>query len=130
VPEHLRDQVRVECDAGPGQLTTAERRPPWHNDMGTDRTRFPITRLRYTTAAKHWSLYWRDRHPRFHRYGHLPATAARRSASSTRSTTTPPPSSGDSRQRARRPCSIASHASAQRMTAADERHRLRIDHTL
>ena len=29
-------------------------------------TRFPIARLRYTKAANRWSLYWRDRHLRFH----------------------------------------------------------------
>jgi hypothetical protein len=33
---------------------------------------FPIARLRYTRAAKRWSLYWRDRNPRFHRYDQLP----------------------------------------------------------
>jgi len=68
VPEHLRDQVRVEFDAGPGYLTIVECRPPWRKDMGPDWTRFPIARLRYTKAAKHWSLYWRDRNLRFHRY--------------------------------------------------------------
>ena len=31
-----------------------------------------IARLRYTKAAKHWSLYWRDRNLRFHRYDQLP----------------------------------------------------------
>ena len=72
VPEHLRDQVRVECDAGPGHLTIVECRPPWRKDMGTDWTRFPIARLRYTKAASHWSLYWRDRNLRFHRYDQLP----------------------------------------------------------
>jgi hypothetical protein len=72
VPEHLRDQVRVECDAGPGYLTIVECRPPWRNDMGTEWTRFPIARLRYTKAAKRWSLYWRDRNLRFHRYDQFP----------------------------------------------------------
>jgi hypothetical protein len=52
VPEHLRDRVRVECDAGPGHLTIVECRPPWRNDMSPDWTRFPIARLRYTKAAK------------------------------------------------------------------------------
>ena len=47
VPEHLRDQVRVNCD---------------------------IARLRYTKAAKCWSLYWRDRNLRFHQYDQLPAS--------------------------------------------------------
>ena len=67
VPGHLRDQVQVECDAGPGYLTIVECRPPWRNDMGTEWTRFPIARLCYTKAAKRWSLYWRDRNLRFHR---------------------------------------------------------------
>ena len=72
VPGHLRDQVQVECDAGPGYLTIVECRPPWRNDMGTEWTRFPIARLCYTKAAKRWSLYWRDRNLRFHRYDQLP----------------------------------------------------------
>jgi hypothetical protein len=72
VPGHLRDQIRVEYDAGRGQLTIVECRPPWRNDMGTEWTRFPIARLRYTTAARRWSLYWRDRNLRFHRYDQLP----------------------------------------------------------
>ena len=61
----------VECDAGRGQLTIAECRPSWRNDTGTEWTRFPIARLRYTTAARQWSLYWRDRNLRFHRYDQL-----------------------------------------------------------
>jgi hypothetical protein len=31
----------------------------------------PIARLRYTKAASLWSLYWRDRHLRFHLYDRL-----------------------------------------------------------
>jgi len=72
VPGHLRDQVRVECDAGPRHLTIVECRPPWRKDMGAEWTRFPIARLRFTKAAQHWSLYWRDRNLRFHRYDQLP----------------------------------------------------------
>ena len=76
VPEHLRNQVRVECDAGPGHLTIVECRPPWHEDMGAEWTRFPIARLRYTKAAKRWALYWRDRNLRFHAYDLVSATAS------------------------------------------------------
>jgi hypothetical protein len=32
----------------------------------------PVARLRYTKAIRHWSLYWRDRHARFHAYDLLP----------------------------------------------------------
>ncbi|MGH3181425.1 MAG: DUF3024 domain-containing protein [Streptosporangiaceae bacterium] len=71
VPEHLRDQVRVECDIGPGHLTIVECRPPWREALGPEWTRFPIARLRYTKATRLWWLYWRDRHLRFHRYDQL-----------------------------------------------------------
>ena len=45
VPEHLRDQVRVECDAGPGYLTIVECRPRRRKDLGPEWTRFRIARL-------------------------------------------------------------------------------------
>jgi Protein of unknown function (DUF3024) len=75
VPGHVRDQVRVECDAGPGQLTIVECRPPWREDMGAEWTRFPIARLRYTKVTRQWSLYWRDRHLRFHLYDRITPSA-------------------------------------------------------
>jgi Protein of unknown function (DUF3024) len=31
----------------------------------------PIARLRYTQATRTWTLYWRDRNLRFHRYDQL-----------------------------------------------------------
>jgi hypothetical protein len=71
VPEHARDQVRVECDIGPRHLTIVECRPPWRQGIGPDWTRFPIARLRYTQATRTWTLYWRDRNLRFHRYDQL-----------------------------------------------------------
>ena len=29
---------------------------------------FPIARLHYTATTKTWTLYWRDRNLKFHRY--------------------------------------------------------------
>ena len=75
VPAHLRNEVRVECDVGSRHLTIVECRPPWHKDMGVDWTRFPIARLRHTKATGRWSLYWRDRHLRFHLYDRLAPSA-------------------------------------------------------
>jgi hypothetical protein len=71
VPAHVRDQVKVECDAGPRHLTIVECRPPWRRDVGAEWTRFPIARLRYTKATGQWSLYWRDHHLRFHVYDRI-----------------------------------------------------------
>jgi len=48
VPDAVRDQVRVECEVAPRYLTIVECRPPWREDMGTEWTRFPIARLRYS----------------------------------------------------------------------------------
>jgi hypothetical protein len=35
----------------------------------------PIARLRYTKASKTWTLYWRDRNSRFHRYDRIEPSA-------------------------------------------------------
>jgi hypothetical protein len=71
VPEHARDQLRVECDISPRHLTIVECRPPWRPDTGSEWTRLPIARLRYTQATRTWTLYWRDRNLRFHLYDQL-----------------------------------------------------------
>jgi Protein of unknown function (DUF3024) len=68
VPDHVGDQIKLECDVTPRHLTIVECRPPWRKDMNTEWTRFPIARLHYTRATRQWSLYWRDRHLRFHVY--------------------------------------------------------------
>ena len=56
----------------------AERHVPWREDFTPERISVPVARLRYT-ADKTWTLYWRDRHLRFHVYGQL----ARRKESTT-----------------------------------------------
>ena len=71
VPEHVRSQVTVEYDVTPRDLTIVECRPPWRQGIGPEWTRFPIARLRYTQATQMWTLYWRDRNLRFHRYDQL-----------------------------------------------------------
>jgi hypothetical protein len=48
VPEHIRSEIRVECDVAPRHLTICECRPLWREDLGPDWTRFPIARLHYT----------------------------------------------------------------------------------
>jgi hypothetical protein len=74
VPGHLRDQVQVECDAGPGYLTIVECRPPWRNDMGTEWTRFPIARLRAALHEDGQALVTvlARPQPAFHQYDQLP----------------------------------------------------------
>lgn len=68
IPEHVRDEIRIELDVTDRAITVLECRPPWHPDYGPEWTRFPIARLRYTKSRDEWSLYWRDRHLKFHEY--------------------------------------------------------------
>jgi hypothetical protein len=67
VPEHVRDQIRIELDVTDRTITILECRPPWRPDGGDEWTRFPIARLRYTKVRGEWSLYWRDRNLAFHK---------------------------------------------------------------
>ena len=68
VPDHLTDQLRVECDATDRHLTILECHPPWRADVGPEWTRFPVARLHFSKARQEWTLYWRDRNLRFHLY--------------------------------------------------------------
>lgn len=72
VPAHVRHEIRVECEVAARHLTIVERRPPWHEGVGPGWTSFPIARLRYTATSELWTLYWCDRHLRFHRYDQEP----------------------------------------------------------
>lgn len=94
VPEHARHQVRVECDIAARHLTILERRAPWREDYGPEWTSFPIARMRYTATAKTWSLYWRDRNLKFHRYDLLDPTPR---IAELLAELAPPPSSGGNR---------------------------------
>jgi hypothetical protein len=75
-PDHVRDEVRVELDVADRYVTIVECRPPWGADFGPEWTRFPIARLRYVKVTGLWSLYWRDRHLKFHEYDRAPASAS------------------------------------------------------
>jgi hypothetical protein len=69
-PDHLRDQVRIECQVADRHLTVVDSRPP---RVGTDREWIatPVARLRYTKSTGLWELYWRDSNGRFRVYEQL-----------------------------------------------------------
>lgn len=84
MPSQARDQIRYEIDVTDRTITVLECRPPWRKDFGTEWTRFPICRFRYTRARKEWSLYWRDRKPEVPRVRPRRADTAPRRDGSTR----------------------------------------------
>jgi hypothetical protein len=73
--ERARDQIRNEIDVDDRAVTILECRPAWRADLGTEWTRFPIARLRYTKARREWQIYWRDRNLKFHLYDLVPPIA-------------------------------------------------------
>jgi len=66
VPEQYRDKIRVICAVGRGYVTIFETRPDWRG--GPEWTEFPIARLCYHTGTGQWTIYWRDRNLKFHKY--------------------------------------------------------------
>lgn len=76
VPVQVRAEVRVEADVNERNVTIMECHPPWQAADDAAWTRFPVARLRYTRSTRQWSLYWRDRHSRFHEYDRVPATGS------------------------------------------------------
>jgi hypothetical protein len=68
VPPHALHQVRMETVLTRGAVTIVERRAPWREDFGPEWSTAGIARLRYTAARDQWTLYWRDRNARWHRY--------------------------------------------------------------
>ncbi len=76
VPPKALDQVRVEAIVEGNAVTIVERRPPWRADADSEWTTQPIARLRYVHKHERWSLSWRDRDERWHRYDDVaPATS-------------------------------------------------------
>lgn len=68
VPPHALHQVRLEAVVNPRTVTIVERRAPWHEDYGPEWTSNGVARFRYTAKTGLWTLYWRDRNQRWHRY--------------------------------------------------------------
>ncbi|HWB72687.1 MAG TPA: DUF3024 domain-containing protein [Egibacteraceae bacterium] len=66
--------MRVEVEVSDRAITIVERRAPWREDLAPEWTRSPVARLRYTRSRSEWTLYWRDRNQRFHRYDGAPPT--------------------------------------------------------
>ena len=56
-------------------VTIVERRAPWRPDFGPEWTTGPVARLRYVHKYRHWTLLWRDRNERWHRYDRVEPTA-------------------------------------------------------
>ena len=68
VPEHVRDQVRVEHRVRGRAVTIVELRPPWDPSPGDAWVEFPQARMKYDEQTQGWTLYWFDRNSRAHRY--------------------------------------------------------------
>ena len=73
VPERARHQVRNDVVVSGTTVTIVERRAPWRPDDTRQWTSFPIAQLRWNPGAATWTLYWRDRDIRWHRFPGTPS---------------------------------------------------------
>jgi Protein of unknown function (DUF3024) len=74
VPPHALHQVRMEAVVDGRAVTLVERRAPWRPEFGPEWTTSPVARLRWTASRGEWSLFWRDRNHRWHRYAYTEPT--------------------------------------------------------
>jgi len=66
VPSEFLDRIRVEATIRGRSVTIVECRPPWRKDVGPEWSRQRVAQMRYDADAKLWTLYWADRHGRWH----------------------------------------------------------------
>jgi Protein of unknown function (DUF3024) len=74
VPDHLRDQVRIECTRRGRSITIVERRPPWKPEYGPEWTTLRVAQLRFDDKTRTWTLHWRDSSDRWHPYDRVRPT--------------------------------------------------------
>jgi hypothetical protein len=71
IPEHVRDEIRLEHAARGSKITIVERRPPWSELIGPEWTSTNIAQLRYDERSGTWSLYAADRNSRWFLYDNV-----------------------------------------------------------
>ena len=74
VPPKLRNSVRLVLDLDESTVTIVEERPPFRGRHGEGWTRRGMVRFRYRTVQRVWTLYWNDRHGRWHVYHEIAAS--------------------------------------------------------
>jgi hypothetical protein len=66
VPPRFHDQVRLSVETRGNSVTLFEHRTFYRPPH--DWIKGPVAQFRYDPASNRWTLYWRDRHARWHRY--------------------------------------------------------------
>jgi hypothetical protein len=70
-----RTSSRWRCLASTSRGDDRRAPRPWREDYGPEWTTLGIARLRYVAKTGEWTLYWRDRNQRWHRYHRIPPSA-------------------------------------------------------
>ena len=72
VPLHVLDRVRLVHQWRGSSVTLIEQRPWWRDEITWLDS--PIAQFRYDAQTNDWTLYWRDRNQRWHRYEEHPGS--------------------------------------------------------
>jgi Protein of unknown function (DUF3024) len=57
VPDHLRDQIRLNYRVANHEIVICEERPRW--DKSSEWIELEIAKLRYVRTRNEWQLYWK-----------------------------------------------------------------------
>ena len=68
VPLGVRHSVRLSYSIQGATATLFEERAPWSGARNPAWTRSPVAQFRYNDHRRRWTLYWRDRNRRWHRF--------------------------------------------------------------
>jgi len=69
IPAHVRDRVRLSFKFRGNSVTLFEQRPAFHKPG--EWVDINVAQFRYDPESKKWTLYWRDRNSRWHKYDQL-----------------------------------------------------------
>jgi len=73
VPKHIRDQLRLEFSFKGNAVVLFEVRPVWNDP--SRKTEGPVAQFKYNQTKNIWTLYWLDRHSKWHIYDRIGSTA-------------------------------------------------------
>jgi hypothetical protein len=71
IPEHARDEIRLEHATRGNNIAIVERRPPWGELVGPEWSRTNVAQLRYDERLQTWTLYAADRNDRWFLYDNV-----------------------------------------------------------
>ena len=66
IPEEVRNEIKMNYETKGKKITLFEERPRWTGEGPW--TKMAIAQIRYDEEKNNWTIYWRDRNEKWHKY--------------------------------------------------------------